>query len=53
MITKNDNIELMRISSEIQKIFDDMEELDDLQGTLEAQVLNAYLIGRKSVLNTI
>jgi hypothetical protein len=51
MIDTKTNIELMKISSNIIEVCDDRDEMtnSDFQGCLEAQVMNAYLLGKKEV----
>jgi hypothetical protein len=51
MIDKNDTIQLLGISNEIIGLFGDKDEMPntDFQGCLEAQIMKAYLLGKKGV----
>lgn len=55
MIDPKINIELFHISSNIIEVIDDREKMtnSDFQGCIEAQVMNAYYIGRNEVKNKI
>jgi len=49
MIDTKTNIELLKISSNIIEILDDRDEMPngDFQACIEAQVMNAYYLGKK------
>lgn len=53
MINTKDTVELLKISSTIIDIFDVKDTMPngDFQGCLEAQLMSAYLLGKKSVSN--
>ncbi|MFA7708338.1 MAG: hypothetical protein WCX73_05295 [Candidatus Pacearchaeota archaeon] len=49
MIDTKDTIELLKISSNIIDVLNDRDEMPngDFQGCIEAQVMSAYLLGKK------
>jgi hypothetical protein len=49
VIGKKDNIELLNISSKIIKILDNRDVMPDgdFQSCIEAQIIKAYLLGKK------
>lgn len=55
MIPTQDTIEMLKISNEIQNIFNDKDEMPngDFQGALEAQVMKAYFLGKENNEETI
>jgi hypothetical protein len=50
MITKEDTIKLLEISSKIIEILEDKDDMSngDFQGCIEAQVMIAYYLGQKA-----